>query len=119
MLLQCTATNEPPLQGVYISVLDSCTPFGYPETIPMSAKLPVVVIVGRPNVGKSTLFNRLVGKRVAVVEDTPGVTRDRLYAECTWNGKKFMVVDTGGILFSEEDPLIEQIRVQAEVALAE
>lgn len=92
---------------------------GYPEPIPMSAKLPVVVIVGRPNVGKSTLFNRLVGKRVAVVEDTPGVTRDRLYAESEWNGKKFTVVDTGGILFGDEDPLVEQIRVQAEVALAE
>ncbi len=85
----------------------------------MSAKLPVVVIVGRPNVGKSTLFNRLVGRRVAVVEDTPGVTRDRLYGEAEWNGRTFTVVDTGGILFADEDPLIEQIRVQAEVALAE
>jgi len=85
----------------------------------MSAKLPVVVIVGRPNVGKSTLFNRLVGRRVAVVEDTPGVTRDRLYGEAEWNGKRFTVVDTGGILFAADDPLIEQIRIQAEVALAE
>jgi GTP-binding protein len=85
----------------------------------MSRKLPTVVIVGRPNVGKSTLFNRLIGRRVAVVEDQPGVTRDRLYAEAEWRGKKFRIVDTGGILFSEDDPLIEQIRVQAEVALAE
>src|SRR2546423_12586781 len=85
----------------------------------MSQKLPVVVIIGRPNTGKSTLFNRLVGKRVAVVEDTPGVTRDRLYAETEWNGKRFTVVDTGGILFMDEDPLVEQIRVQAEIALAE
>lgn len=85
----------------------------------MPAKLPVVVIVGRPNVGKSTLFNRLVKRRVAVVEDTPGVTRDRLYAETEWNGKRFVVVDTGGLVFGDEDPLIEQIRVQAEVALAE
>lgn len=85
----------------------------------MSLKLPVVVIVGRPNVGKSTLFNRIVGRRVAVVEDTPGVTRDRLYAEAEWYGKRFQVVDTGGILFGDEDPLVEQIRVQAEVALAE
>lgn len=85
----------------------------------MSEKLPVVVIVGRPNVGKSTLFNRLVRSRIAVVEDSPGITRDRLYAETTWNGKRFVVVDTGGILFGEDDPLIEQIRVQAEVALAE
>lgn len=85
----------------------------------MSEKLPVVVIVGRPNVGKSTLFNRLVGRRVAVVEDTPGVTRDRLYGESEWNGRRFTVVDTGGILFYEDDPLVEQIRVQAEVALAE
>lgn len=86
---------------------------------PVSAKLPVVVIVGRPNVGKSTLFNRFIRRRVAVVEDTPGVTRDRLYAETEWRGKKFTVVDTGGILFSDEDPLIEQIRIQAEVAIAE
>ncbi len=85
----------------------------------MSANLPVVVIVGRPNVGKSTLFNRVIRRRVAVVEDSPGVTRDRLYAEAEWNGRRFVVVDTGGILFSDDDPLIEQIRVQAQVALAE
>ena len=85
----------------------------------MNIKLPVVVIVGRPNVGKSTLFNRLVGKRIAVVEDSPGITRDRLYAETEWNGKRFVVVDTGGILFGDDDPLVEQIRVQAEVALSE
>ncbi|MBC8063422.1 MAG: ribosome biogenesis GTPase Der [Chlorobia bacterium] len=85
----------------------------------MRSKLPVVVIVGRPNVGKSTLFNRLIKKRVAVVEDTPGITRDRLYAEAEWSGKRYTVVDTGGIVFQEEDPLAEQIRVQAEVALAE
>lgn len=86
---------------------------------PMRSTLPVVVIVGRPNVGKSTLFNRLVRKRVAVVEDTPGITRDRLYAETEWNGRRFQVVDTGGIVFEEEDPLSEQIRVQANVALEE
>lgn len=85
----------------------------------MPYRLPVVVIVGRPNVGKSTLFNRLVRKRVAVVEDTPGITRDRLYAETEWNGKKFQVVDTGGIVFGEEDPLSDQIRVQANIALEE
>ena len=85
----------------------------------MPSKLPVVVIVGRPNVGKSTLFNRLVKRRVAVVEDTPGITRDRLYAETEWNGKRFTVVDTGGLLFGDDDPLVEQIRVQAEIALAE
>ncbi len=86
---------------------------------PMASKLPVVVIVGRPNVGKSTLFNRIIKQRVAVVEDTPGITRDRLYAEATWNGLKFTIVDTGGIVFSESDPLSEQIRVQANVALEE
>ncbi|MBL8040125.1 MAG: ribosome biogenesis GTPase Der [Chthonomonas sp.] len=85
----------------------------------MALKLPTIVIVGRPNVGKSTLFNRLVGRRIAVVEDTPGITRDRLYAEGEWYGKKYQVVDTGGILFGDEDPLVDQIRVQAEVALAE
>ena len=58
---------------------------------------PLVAIVGRPNVGKSMLFNKLVGKRLSIVEDTPGVTRDRLYAECEWCGRKFDIVDTGGI----------------------
>lgn len=85
----------------------------------MSKKRPVVVIVGRPNVGKSTLFNRILGRKFAVVEDAPGITRDRLYADCEHYGKAFQLVDTGGILFSEDDPLVEQIRVQAEVALAE
>ena len=85
----------------------------------MSRKMPVVVIVGRPNVGKSTLFNRIVGGQVAVVEDTPGITRDRLYGESTWRGHRFMIVDTGGILFGDDDPLVEQIRLQAEIALAE
>lgn len=85
----------------------------------MRTKLPVVVIVGRPNVGKSTLFNRLVRSRVAVVEDSPGVTRDRLYAETQWNGRRFQVVDTGGIVFAEDDPFAEQIRVQANIAIEE
>ena len=61
------------------------------------AKRPLVAIVGRPNVGKSLLFNRLCGKRLSIVEDTPGVTRDRLYAECEWAGRTFDIVDTGGI----------------------
>lgn len=80
---------------------------------------PVIAIVGRPNVGKSTLFNRLIGRRVAIVEDTPGVTRDRLYGEGEWQGRPFVVVDTGGILFGKEDPLIDQVRVQAQVAIHE
>ncbi len=82
-------------------------------------RIPTLVIVGRPNVGKSTLFNRLAGRRIAVVEDTPGVTRDRLYAESQFQGRPFRIVDTGGILFGDDDPLVEQIRVQAEVAMAE
>jgi GTPase len=85
----------------------------------MAAKVPTLVIVGRPNVGKSTFFNRLAGERIAVVEDTPGVTRDRLYSEIEHKGRRFRIVDTGGILFGDDDPLIEQIRIQAEVAMAE
>jgi GTP-binding protein len=85
----------------------------------MASSLPTLVIVGRPNVGKSTLFNRIVGMRISVVQDTPGVTRDRIYAEATVGRRRFMAVDTGGILFSDDDPLIEQIRIQAEVAVAE
>lgn len=85
----------------------------------MSTGLPTVVIIGRPNVGKSTLFNRIAGRRIAVIDDRPGITRDRLYAESEHKGRRFELVDTGGILFGDEDPLIEQIRVQAEVAINE
>ncbi|MCU0317139.1 MAG: ribosome biogenesis GTPase Der [Fimbriimonadaceae bacterium] len=85
----------------------------------MALRLPTLVIVGRPNVGKSTLFNRLAGKRIAVVEDQPGVTRDRLYADCVFRDWRYRLVDTGGILFGDDDPLVDQIRVQAEVAMAE
>ena len=85
----------------------------------MRATLPVVVIVGRPNVGKSTLFNRIVKRRMAVIEDTPGITRDRLYADTEWNGRKFKLVDTGGIAFDESDPLADQIRTQASIAMEE
>jgi len=85
----------------------------------MALRLPTLVLVGRPNVGKSTLFNRIAGRRIAVVEDTPGVTRDRLYAEGEFRDHRFRIVDTGGILFGDDDPLVEQIRVQAEVAMAE
>lgn len=79
--------------------------------------LPIVAVVGRPNVGKSTLFNKLVGKRLSIVEDTPGVTRDRIYSECEWRGRKFMVVDTGGIEPDSEDIILSQMRKQAEVAI--
>lgn len=79
--------------------------------------LPIVAVVGRPNVGKSTLFNKLVGKRLSIVEDTPGVTRDRIYSECEWRNRKFMVVDTGGIEPSSDDVILSQMRHQAELAI--
>ncbi len=79
--------------------------------------LPIVAVVGRPNVGKSTLFNKLVGKRLSIVEDTPGVTRDRIYSECEWRNRKFMVVDTGGIEPNSEDVILKQMRRQAELAV--
>ena len=78
---------------------------------------PLVAIVGRPNVGKSTLFNKLAGKRISIVDDTPGVTRDRIYAECEWCGKKFMIVDTGGIEPYSDDIILSQMRRQAELAI--
>src|SRR5512141_409909 len=90
---------------------------------------PIVALVGRPNVGKSTLFNRLVGEPMAIVDDTPGTTRDRLFGEADWNGINFDVIDTGGIdptFRSGKEPLsvgsadfIAEIRTQAEVAIQE
>lgn len=78
---------------------------------------PVVAIVGRPNVGKSTLFNKLVGQRVAIVNDTPGVTRDRIFGECEWRGRKISLVDTGGIEPNSEDVILKQMRRQAQLAI--
>lgn len=78
---------------------------------------PLVAIVGRPNVGKSLLFNRLVGKRLSIVEDTPGVTRDRLYAECEWNGRSFDIVDTGGIEPTTDNEILLFMREQANIAI--
>ena len=78
---------------------------------------PIVAIVGRPNVGKSTLFNKLVGERIAIVEDTPGITRDRIIAEAEWQNHRFDLVDTGGIEPFSKDTILEQMRLQAEVAL--
>lgn len=78
---------------------------------------PVVAIVGRPNVGKSMLFNKLIGKRMSIVEDTPGVTRDRLYADCEWCGRVFTLVDTGGIEPQTDSELLRFMRDQAEIAI--
>lgn len=80
---------------------------------------PLVAVVGRPNVGKSTLFNRLIGRRVAIVEDVPGITRDRLYHNVEWLGREFTLIDTGGIIPNETDPLTVQVRLQAEIAMEE
>ena len=79
---------------------------------------PVVAIVGRPNVGKSMLFNKLTGRRMAIVEDTPGVTRDRLYGTCEWNGREFTLVDTGGIEPTTENEMLQFMRRQAEIAIS-
>ncbi|MDD4715990.1 MAG: ribosome biogenesis GTPase Der [Oscillospiraceae bacterium] len=78
---------------------------------------PIVAIVGRPNVGKSMLFNKLVGRRLSIVEDSPGVTRDRLYADCDWNGRRFTLVDTGGIEPNTDDHILSFMREQASVAI--
>ena len=78
---------------------------------------PIVAVVGRPNVGKSTFFNKIVGRRVSIVEDTPGVTRDRIYAEAEWNGVHFALIDTGGIEPDSEDVILSQMREQAQIAM--
>lgn len=78
---------------------------------------PVVAIVGRPNVGKSALFNKLIGERLSIVEDTPGVTRDRIYGECEWKNRVFSLVDTGGIEPDSKDIILSQMRFQAQLAI--
>ena len=78
---------------------------------------PIVAVVGRPNVGKSTLFNKLVGQRLSIVEDTPGVTRDRIFADCEWAGRHFMLADTGGIEPQSSDVILSRIREQAQLAI--
>ena len=78
---------------------------------------PVVAIVGRPNVGKSTLFNALAGEKISIVKDTPGVTRDRIYADVTWLDKEFTLIDTGGIEPDSKDVILSQMRDQAQIAI--
>ena len=78
---------------------------------------PIVAIVGRPNVGKSTLFNKLIGQRLSIVEDTPGVTRDRIFGECEWKNRRFSLVDTGGIEPESKDVILSQMRAQAQIAI--
>jgi len=95
-----------------------CPPMNAPHQ-PRTEAAPVIAIVGRPNVGKSTLFNRIVGSRRAIVGDEPGITRDRLYGDADWNGHRFRVVDTGGILPEEKDLMPAEIFRQARVALNE
>lgn len=79
--------------------------------------IPLVAVVGRPNVGKSTLFNKLIGQKLSIVEDTPGVTRDRIYSKCEWRNREFMLIDTGGIEPNTDDIILAQMRRQAEIAI--
>jgi len=85
----------------------------------MNQKIPIVAVVGRPNVGKSTLFNRFLGRRLAIVDDTPGVTRDRNFARAEWAGRSFFVVDTGGVIEGSDEPMDRAVRDQALAAVAE
>lgn len=85
----------------------------------MSQKIPVLAVVGRPNVGKSTLFNRILGRRIAIVDDTPGVTRDRNFARADWAGRSFFVVDTGGVIEDSDEPMDRAVREQALAAVEE
>src|SRR6266705_6547296 len=85
----------------------------------LTNRVPLLAIVGRPNVGKSTLFNRLIGSRRAIVGDEPGITRDRLYGETTWEGRKLRIVDTGGIIPDDKEFIPAEIFRQARVAFEE
>ena len=78
---------------------------------------PMVAIIGKPNVGKSTFFNYIVGKRLSIVEDKPGVTRDRVYGEASWRGRNFMLIDTGGIEPKSDDIILKQMKDQANIAI--
>ncbi|MDY3109558.1 MAG: GTPase, partial [Lachnospiraceae bacterium] len=78
---------------------------------------PIVAIVGRPNVGKSTLFNALAGEQISIVKDTPGITRDRIYADVSWLDKNFTLIDTGGIEPDSKDIILSQMREQAQIAI--
>ena len=78
---------------------------------------PIVAIVGKPNVGKSRFFNYVIGQRISIVEDTPGVTRDRVYGEASWKDRNFTLIDTGGIEPESEDIILKQMRRQAELAM--
>jgi len=80
---------------------------------------PIVAIVGRPNVGKSTLFNRLVGQQIAVVEDLAGTTRDRLYSDCEWSGRRFVLIDTGGLVPGTEVDIMQLVHDQVAMAVDE
>lgn len=90
-----------------------------PDYVELLSMKPLVAIVGRPNVGKSTLFNRLVGQRLAIVEDLPGTTRDRLYADAEWNGRTFLLVDTGGLELGASEDITARIASQAQLAIEE
>lgn len=89
------------------------------EVSEQKMSLPVVAVVGRPNVGKSTFFNRLSGERIAIIENEPGITRDRIYSKSDWNGRTFHLIDTGGIEFGSKDQIQSMIRIQAELAIDE
>ena len=78
---------------------------------------PIVALVGRPNVGKSTLFNKIAGQRISIVQDTPGVTRDRVYADAEWLNYNFTMIDTGGIEPERDDIIVKQMRRQAQIAI--
>jgi len=97
----------------------AATRAGRATTTRLGGALPVVAIVGRPNVGKSTLFNRVVGHRTAIVEDRARTTRDRLYGDAEWNGRRFVVVDTGGLELDPDDPIEARVQEQARLAIAE
>ena len=85
----------------------------------LGGALPIVAIVGRPNVGKSTLFNRVIGSRTAIVEDRARTTRDRLYGDAEWNGRRFVIVDTGGLEVDTDDPIEARVQEQARLAISE
>ena len=119
VIFECKILNNRIIYINYAIILTFIKKDGKIDIIIKEGKMAkkVVAIVGRPNVGKSTLFNVLAGEKISIIKDTPGVTRDRIYADCNWRGTNFQIIDTGGIEPESDNIIVKQMRRQAKLAM--